>query len=86
MAHIVCPPCDGCKDTACLAVCPVDAFREDASRVYIDPDECIDCRLCVAECPVDAIFAEDEVPDIWSASIALNAGRAAVLPVAVGRG
>jgi ferredoxin len=31
--------------------------------LVIDPDECIDCTLCVAECPVDAIFAEDDVPD-----------------------
>jgi ferredoxin len=31
--------------------------------LVIDPDECIDCTLCVAECPVEAIFAEDDVPD-----------------------
>jgi len=30
--------------------------------LVIDPDECIDCTLCVAECPVEAIFAEDDVP------------------------
>ncbi len=31
--------------------------------LVIDPDECIDCTLCVAECPVEAIYAEDDVPD-----------------------
>ena len=31
--------------------------------LVIDPDECIDCTLCVAECPVEAIFAEDDGPD-----------------------
>jgi ferredoxin len=31
--------------------------------LVIDPDECIDCNLCVPECPVDAIFADDEVPE-----------------------
>ena len=32
------------------------------NMLVIDPDECIDCTLCVAECPVEAIFAEDDVP------------------------
>ena len=30
--------------------------------LVIDPEECIDCTLCVAECPVEAIYAEDDVP------------------------
>ena len=30
--------------------------------MVIDPDECIDCTLCVPECPVKAIFAEDDDP------------------------
>jgi ferredoxin len=30
--------------------------------LVIDPDECIDCAVCVPECPVNAIFAEEDVP------------------------
>lgn len=41
--------------------------------MVIDPDECIDCTLCVAECPVEAIYAEDDVPDSQLDFIALNA-------------
>jgi ferredoxin len=41
--------------------------------LVIDPDECIDCTLCVPECPVEAIFAEDDVPDEQKAFTALNA-------------
>jgi ferredoxin len=41
--------------------------------LVIDPDECIDCTLCVAECPVEAIFAEDDVPDSQREFIQLNA-------------
>jgi ferredoxin len=41
--------------------------------LVIDPDECIDCTLCVAECPVEAIFAEDDVPADQKDFIALNA-------------
>jgi ferredoxin len=54
-------------------VCPVDCFREGPNFLVIDPDECIDCTLCVAECPVDAIYPEDEVPDDQKHFIALNA-------------
>jgi ferredoxin len=44
----------------------------------IDPDECIDCTLCVPECPVEAIFAEDDVPADQKHFTALNAELAKV--------
>lgn len=43
-------------------MCPVDAFREGPNFLVIDPDECIDCAVCVPECPVNAIYAEEDVP------------------------
>jgi ferredoxin len=49
--------------------------------LVIDPDECIDCTLCVAECPVEAIFAEDDVPVDQRKYTALNAELAKVWPV-----
>ena len=53
--------------------------------LVIDPDECIDCTLCVAECPVEAIFAEDDVPDDQKSFTALNAELAKLWkPIAVG--
>jgi len=41
--------------------------------LVIDPDECIDCTLCVPECPVDAIMAEEDVPEHMQQFIELNA-------------
>ncbi len=61
-----------------MDVCPTDAFREGPNSLVIDPDECIDCTLCVPECPVDAIFAEDDVPSDQLAFTALNAELAKV--------
>ena len=29
-------------------------------QLYINPDDCIDCRACVDECPVDAIYESEE--------------------------
>ena len=72
MAYVVTESCIKCKYTDCVDVCPVDCFREGPNMLVIDPDECIDCTLCVPECPVEAIFAEDDVPDSQQAWIALN--------------
>ncbi len=73
MAYVVTENCILCKYTDCVEVCPVDCFREGENFLVIDPDECIDCTLCVAECPAEAIFAEDEVPEDQQHCIALNA-------------
>jgi ferredoxin len=73
MTYVVTESCVKCKYTDCVDVCPVDCFREGPNMLVIDPDECIDCTLCVAECPVEAIFAEDDVPTGQKAFIPLNA-------------
>jgi ferredoxin len=73
MTYVVTESCVKCKYTDCVDVCPVDCFREGPNMLVIDPDECIDCTLCVAECPVEAIFAEDDVPVVQREFIALNA-------------
>ena len=73
MTFVVTESCIRCKHTDCVDVCPVDAFREGPNFLVIDPDECIDCTLCVPECPVDAIFAESDVPADQHAFTALNA-------------
>src|SRR4051794_3959676 len=72
MTYVVTESCIKCKYTDCVDVCPVDCFREGPNMLVIDPDECIDCTLCVPECPVEAIFAEDDVPDAQHEFIAKN--------------
>ncbi|HEX72606.1 MAG TPA: ferredoxin family protein [Candidatus Hydrogenedentes bacterium] len=81
MTFVVCDPCIKCKFTDCVDVCPVVCFHEGENMLVIDPDECIDCGVCVDECPVHAIFPEDEVPEKWIEYIALNAKFAKVWPV-----
>ena len=73
MTYVVTESCVKCKYTDCVDVCPVDCFREGPNFLVIDPDECIDCTLCVAECPAEAIFAEDDLPEGQRHFIALNA-------------
>jgi ferredoxin len=83
MTYVVTENCIQCKYTDCVDVCPVDCFHEGPNFLVIDPDECIDCTLCVAECPAEAIFAEDDVPVDQRAYIALNAELAKIWPVIV---
>lgn len=73
MTFVVIDNCIRCKYTDCVEVCPVDCFREGPNMLVIDPDECIDCNLCVPECPIDAIFAEDDLPEDKQDYIQLNA-------------
>jgi ferredoxin len=72
MTFVVTESCIKCKYTDCVVVCPTDAFREGSNFLAIEPDDCIDCTLCVRECPVDAIFAEGDVPPDQAHFIALN--------------
>ena len=73
MTHVVTEACIQCKHTDCVDVCPVDCFREGPNFLAIDPDECIDCAVCIPECPVNAIYAEEDVPPAQRPFIALNA-------------
>jgi ferredoxin len=79
MTHTVCEPCNDCKYTDCVAVCPVECFYQDDVLLYIDPVDCIDCEACVPECPVEAIFAEANVPAQWTSFTPLNATKSAEL-------
>src|ERR1700692_2385773 len=69
MAYIICEPCIGTKDTACVDVCPVDCIHPRPNepefsgvlQLYIDAQNCICCAACVPVCPVQAIFPEAQV-------------------------
>ena len=73
MTFVVTEACIRCKYTDCVDVCPVDAFREGPNFLVIDPEDCIDCAVCVPECPVNAIYAEEDVPSHQQHFTPLNA-------------
>ena len=81
MTFVVTEACIRCKYTDCVAVCPVDCFHEGPNMLVINPEECIDCNLCVPECPVDAIYPDDELPEDQIEFLALNAKYAQQWPV-----
>lgn len=85
MTHVVTENCDDCRFTDCVHVCPVACFHGDALMVYIDPVACIDCGACIPACPVHAIFEEFDLTEAQQHWVAINAERAAELPVVWGR-
>ena len=85
MTHVVTEACIKCKHTDCVDVCPVDCFREGPNFLAIDPDEWIDCAVCIPECPVNAIYAEEDVPPAQRNFIALNAELAQAWPAITDR-
>ena len=51
-----------------MRVCPVACIHLDAGKdrkLYIDPNECIDCGACEPVCPVEAIYDEFDLPTAW---------------------
>ena len=76
MAYVITQPCIDVKDKSCVDVCPVSCIYLDSDdvdrKLYIHPDECIDCGACEPECPVNAIFEMSAVPPEWEEFIDLD--------------
>jgi ferredoxin len=74
MPYVITEAFIGVKDAVYVAVCPVDCIiSTDDDMYFINPQQCIDCGVCVPECPVSAIFVEDEVPEELKIWITVNA-------------
>ncbi len=84
MTHVVTSACIDHKYQDCVAVCPVDAFRELDNYLVIDPDDCIDCGACIPECPVEAIFADTDLPNEHKEWLDRNETESINAPLATG--
>ena len=83
MPYVITEPCVGRKDGACVQACPCDCIHPKLSHIcgllaettqlYINPNDCIECGMCVEECPVQAIYQDHEVPAKWAHYVRINA-------------
>lgn len=62
MTFVIADPCIDVNDRSCLEECPVDCIYEGERKLYIHPDECIDCGACEPVCPVQAITQDRRTP------------------------
>jgi ferredoxin len=81
MTYVVTESCVKCKYTDCVDVCPVDCFKEGPNFLVIDPDECIDCGVCIPECPVDAIVADRDMSEEQKPWLPINIELSKLWPV-----
>ena len=73
MTHVVGSPCDGCRYTDCVVVCPVECFYEGETMLYIHPDECIDCEACVSRNVLSKrFFTKTICPKRWQSTFRLT--------------
>ncbi len=61
MTFVITAACVDVKDKTCIDECPVDCIYEGPRKLYIQPEECIDCGACETVCPVQAILFEDDL-------------------------
>lgn len=61
MSYIIGSKCIGVKDGICIEVCPIDeCIVEGGESMYINPELCINCGMCLGECPVQAIYDSED--------------------------
>jgi ferredoxin len=69
MAYVIAAPCVDHSDQSCVEVCPVDCIWGDLSvdrKLYVDPEECIECGSCETACPNGAIVPAGRLPGGWA--------------------
>lgn len=75
MTFVITGACIDVRDQSCVEVCPVDCIYVEAGdrMCYINPEECIDCAVCVAACPVAAIYDEKDLAPEDAPFLSVNA-------------
>lgn len=85
MTYVVTDNCIQCRHTSCVDICPADAFHLGPNFIVINPEECVDCGLCLPECPEEAIEPESQLNDSNYHFLQLNAELAERWPVILQR-
>ena len=69
MTYAIAAPCVDHMDRSCMEVCPTGAISGQDGidrKLYVDPDNCIDCGACETTCPNGAVFPAGRLPAAWA--------------------
>jgi len=86
MAYVVTDSCIKCKYQDCVSTCPVECFHEGPEYVVIDPDECVDCDMCIDYCPVNAIKKDEDLTPDEMIFLSINKELSRIWPVISSKG
>lgn len=59
MARYITDDCISCG--SCVQWCLMEAIHKRAAHMEINPDECVDCRVCEDHCPIGAIGNDEKI-------------------------
>ena len=62
--------CKHCESAACLEVCPTGSIvRTEFDSVFVQPDICNGCGMCVVACPFGVIDRREDDGRAWKCTL-----------------
>jgi formate dehydrogenase iron-sulfur subunit len=73
--------CKHCKSAACLEVCPTGSIvRTEFDSVFVQPDICNGCGMCVVACPFGVIDRHEEDGRAWKCTLCYDRQKGGMTP------
>jgi formate dehydrogenase iron-sulfur subunit len=73
--------CKHCKSAACLEVCPTGSIvRTEFDSVFIQPDVCNGCGMCVTACPFGVVDRREDDGRAWKCTLCYDRQQDGMTP------